>query len=147
MRGKPHCSARRFNIPRITPACAGKTVFFNPKQITIGDHPRVCGENFLSSAMHPIIVGLPPRVRGKHGKPTLATRFGGITPACAGKTTVKNVLKSFTQDHPRVCGENKDTIVQLLLNRGSPPRVRGKRVYSRSKRIPRGITPACAGKT
>ena len=74
---------------RITPACAGKTknlyVFIMDNQ----DHPRVCGENLKPFTHSSATVGSPPRVRGKHGKPTLATRFGGITPACAGKTVFR----------------------------------------------------------
>ena len=70
-----------------------------------------------------------------------------ITPACAGKTTVKNVLKPFTQDHPRVCGENLSTIFCSSFCGGSPPRVRGKLYNGRVVTLRARITPACAGKT
>ena len=45
VRGKPTVPvAMRWWI-RITPACAGKTLFCAVKKPTAEDHPRVCGEN------------------------------------------------------------------------------------------------------
>ena len=71
----------------------------------------------------------------------------GITPACAGKTEdfVGNYDRS--EDHPRVCGENRFVSVAAAPFIGSPPRVRGKRLREALKLTAAGITPACAGKT
>ena len=66
----------------------------------------MCGENAQDFRSLSYELGSPPRVRGKPDELIKSADKGRITPACAGKTTVKNVLKSFTQDHPRVCGEN-----------------------------------------
>ena len=49
----------------ITPACAGKTLCYTRKEPSAGDHPRVCGENHIAAHPLKIIVGSPPRVRGK----------------------------------------------------------------------------------
>ena len=49
--------------------------------------------------------------------------------------------------HPRVCGENKTFLAMHGTRLGSSPRVRGKRGQSRYARPPRGLIPACAGKT
>ena len=52
----------------------------------VEDHPRLCGENVVSSIYASFCAGSPPPVRGKliivyrHPPET------GITPACAGKT-------------------------------------------------------------
>ena len=75
------------------------------------------------------------------------SRDNGITPACAGKTPILLIQYFSSKDHPRVCGENRVIILNLLTLIGSPPRVRGKPMLiliaiSRSR-----ITPACAGKT
>ena len=45
VRGKPPNRAKTSSSPRITPACAGKTVEFTYRLHGRGDHPRVCGEN------------------------------------------------------------------------------------------------------
>ena len=46
-----------------------------------------------------------------------------------------------------MCGENLLPLVKDLFARGSPPRVRGKRVRVALSRSSSRITPACAGKT
>ena len=45
MRGKLRMAGVDVSIARITPACAGKTGKITIRVLTIGDHPRVCGEN------------------------------------------------------------------------------------------------------
>ena len=71
----------------------------------------------------------------------------GITPACAGKTSLFRKFPQAFKDHPRVCGENLLRRRTCLLYLGSPPRVRGKHYLPRLCAFPGGITPACAGKT
>ncbi len=71
----------------------------------------------------------------------------GITPACAGKTSVFIWRLDIAQDHPRVCGKDFAVITFIAGLVGSPPRVRERLVgYLISAECPR-ITPACAGKT
>ena len=86
-------------------------------------------------------------MRGKRLIKCLTDNRGGITPACAGKTSPARAQSPAGWDHPRVCGENKKRQVRAAVMKGSPPRVRGKldlRVIFHSAQ---GITPACAGKT
>ena len=147
VRGKPYRRCSRVDEARITPACAGKTgegVRHRPGQ---EDHPRVCGENLHRSRHGCARGGSPPRVRGK--LPFLLQGLYGarITPACAGKTTGCATRSSRWRDHPRVCGENSSRTNPLRELSGSPPRVRGKRWQALQDPAPRGITPACAGKT
>ena len=49
------------------------------------------------------------------------------------------------EDHPRVCGEQKDLGEVDGSNTGSPPRVRGTGDDARVNSIFNRITPACAG--
>ena len=49
-----------------------------------------------------------------------------ITPAYAGKTAAANLIAKAQEDHPRVCGENEIKSFIIELDRGSPPRMRGK---------------------
>ena len=70
-----------------------------------------------------------------------------ITPACAGKTLLCIYQNQYESDHPRVCGENAFFRTVAILQRGSPPRVRGKHIDRATKLLGERITPACAGKT
>ena len=50
---------------RITPACAGKTLYVTNPTSSTWDHPRVCGKNDNSSIESKLKSGSPPRVREK----------------------------------------------------------------------------------
>ena len=73
----------------ITPACAGKRTICDKLLQFSRDHPRVCGEKFMSAIALWYAVGSPPRVRGKDHRPQAVAPFPGITPACAGKRSGK----------------------------------------------------------
>ena len=87
----------------------------------------MCGKNRYILCSSTKTLGSPPRVREKRflSKPTTCT--SGITPVCAGKTSVSCLAGTVTP--------------------GSPPHVREKLTsdYKALSRI--RITPACAGKT
>ena len=131
----------------ITPACAGKRLISWQTTARAGDHPRVCGEKLGAVICIPPFLGSPPRVRGK--APLTATQTGRsrITPACAGKRTMRAASRSTTWDHPRVCGEKLRTTTRRRRRQGSPPRVRGKVADADDAGTVTGITPACAGKS
>ena len=86
-------------------------------------------------------------MRGKEVKETKARGMERITPACAGKRIATVSGTSFTEDHPRVCGEKMESGAFHPDEVGSPPRVRGKdnQIAFLAKTF--GITPACAGKS
>ena len=86
-------------------------------------------------------------MRGKDRVELHRGLFGGITPACAGKSARPTPASTAWSDHPRVCGEKRWKTAAALLMSGSPPRMRGKVcVIGRAARV-RGITPAYAGKS
>ena len=70
----------------------------------------------------------------------------GITPAYAGKSWSFWSRCLRAGDHPRVCGEKKFFTETEVLQKGSPPRMRGKDAVNASKKSILGITPAYAGK-
>ena len=86
-------------------------------------------------------------MRGKRYLAQARPQKGGITPACAGKTSEPHRLYRGAEDHPRVCGENSPELALKAFIVGSPPRVRGKRSLDRRTTPAVRITPACAGKT
>ena len=126
MRGKRRYGNRETRDCGITPADAGKTACVLSLGYWRGDHPRGCGENKPPCCGLDDEPGSPPRMRGKHGKASPDQMWWRITPADAGKTPVVQLPAQLRQDHPRGCGENPCSTVDILGRIGSPPRMRGK---------------------
>ena len=83
-------------------------------------------------------------MRGKLCRHGQTRRHDGITPAGAGKTRYYSLLRLFSWDHPRRCGENDYVHSNVLLCVGSPPQVRGKRCKSsRIRRLKRDHPRRC----
>ena len=147
MREKRPCPTRRVWNVRITPACAGKTCRFCSCTRCQGDHPRVCGKNFLNVFEIALGSGSPPRVREKPTNLLKLILKLRITPAYAGKTSCVLSSGLRDRDHPRMCGKNLYPAIPVQGIRGSPPRVREKLKRRHHCHALSGITPACAGKT
>ena len=132
---------------RITPACAGKRR--TPKQCVFNsrDHPRMCGEkiSFFFTGCSPR--GSPPRMRGKENRVLRRVLRVGITPACAGKSTLERAIAHNVWDHPRTCGEKRLNGFKKTSGQGSPPHMRGKALARAAMLGNKGITPAHAGKS
>ena len=78
----------------ITPACAGKSSRMNGMRVYTWDHPRVCGEKDKAAEKAQHLRGSPPRVRGKDGAVCKIRFCSGITPACAGKSSIQHLTAS-----------------------------------------------------
>ena len=126
MRGKVRAAPLGAGDAGITPACAGKRGEGQGGPAGLWDHPRVCGEKKSAHAVRFHSVGSPPRVRGKAVIMGNLVQGKGITPACAGKRSLRRLASSCTGDHPRVCGEKSYHFLERSVGQGSPPRVRGK---------------------
>ena len=146
VRGKVDAATLTLKARGITPACAGKRLLPCCFWRLHRDHPRVCGEKRTRQAVWTQCGGSPPRVRGKVVLLLVGWLLSGITPACAGKSVWQRLRPEPARDHPRVCGEKVRPWSSRGLDRGSPPRVRGKADADAAPRIAAGITPACAGK-
>ena len=96
--------------------------------------------------MH-LVVGSPPRGRGKVGSVSISFLLPWITPAWAGKSATSEKARATKQDHPRVGGEKKLLISRNGQPTGSPPRGRGKAFLFSVYSYIIGITPAWAGKS
>ena len=86
-------------------------------------------------------------MRGKQERAVGIVQQSRITPADAGKTKLTPQKTYIIRDHPRGCGENPTRIHRFCCNKGSPPRMRGKRDLIAGILLDRRITPADAGKT
>ena len=145
VRGTAGVKAAHGAVQRITPACAGNSVFLRVNGNLVQDHPRVCGEQHGYSLKTVIAAGSPPRVRGTV-RPLVRAQGGqGITPACAGNRRYAGWGGRRGADHPRVCGEQASAPQQIIQSMGSPPRVRGTVGPGGMRLFPARITPACAG--
>ena len=80
----------------------------------------------MQSSVNCTMEGSPPRMRGKGTQFLSNLRCVGITPACAGKSLVRELLLIVSRDHPRVCGEKPMPHSFVNHSTGSPPRMRGK---------------------
>ena len=146
VRGKERRRQRWRASLRITPACAGKRRLCGHPALSVGDHPRLCGEKLSSFDRSNSVLGSPPPVRGKVAVAPGGTAGPRITPACAGKSFHQLALLVFLADHPRLCGEKLNILRGTNCAGGSPPPVRGKVLRHALERDRDGITPACAGK-
>ena len=105
MRGKDDSHLMYAKTCRITPAYAGKSRRQYVFQISIRDHPRLCGEK---RPLLPVTIfhdGSPPPMRGKGIGETAYEGNARITPAYAGKRYAQQNLLKNQKDHPRLCGE------------------------------------------
>ena len=146
MRGKVQHGIKVVGLDGITPAYAGKSQAESCGCMIAADHPRVCGEKSNVPPWERLVLGSPPRMRGKGGIQDSSPPSVGITPAYAGKSGQVLYILPVYRDHPRVCGEKCiwGWYVSALV--GSPPRMRGKGSDRNCTLVVDGITPAYAGK-
>mgnify|MGYP004698573443 CR=1 FL=1 len=126
VRGKEHRGQQAERGRGITPAYAGKSTRLLIQQLSLRDHPRVCGEKRILSSVQGMGFGSPPRMRGKESRSPTMAQPSGITPAYAGKRKWNCHITKVRGDHPRVCGEKSTTSEDAGSLPGSPPRMRGK---------------------
>ena len=85
-------------------------------------------------------------MRGKAAAAQQIAPAAGITPAHAGKRVAVTRGGLKTQDHPRTCGEKFNAIPYSVVEKGSPPHMRGKATGVNKGGTAERITPAHAGK-
>ena len=85
MRGKVPKSGGVMSGDRITPAYAGKSDFRVLNNNAEQDHPRLCGEKWLTQFLPFGQPGSPPPMRGKDKMTYAEINALRITPAYAGK--------------------------------------------------------------
>ena len=88
VRGKRGAGEFPVAVRGLIPACAGKTRLVFLHSTTTRAHPRVCGENKVTSTPSAPPRGSSPRVRGKLWLVPEITVLPGLIPACAGKTSL-----------------------------------------------------------
>ena len=147
MRGRPDLRPYSRGSCGNTPAYAGKTSTKKAGIMPAWKHPRVCGEDpsGISHGSNPRET--PPRMRGRR----LGDQGGQLelrnTPAYAGKTVRGAEAHMLPWKHPRVCGEDEPVLPVRMVDKETPPRMRGRRLHHEDSWAIDGNTPAYAGKT
>ena len=114
-RGKLHRANDLPDDERNIPACAGKTgAIFRATSIT-AEHPRVRGENALTAIKGIGDIGTSPRARGKRSIVFMQINIIRNIPACAGKTAIAISSGFVKPEHPRVRGENSQSLPKPSL--------------------------------
>ena len=147
MRGTQSHQKLRGRQDGIIPAYAGNTETVARRTERQWDHPRVCGEHFLSLSYSVSRAGSSPRMRGTRHHGIRRYTRPGIIPAYAGNTHGCTRQAHPARDHPRVCGEHDGVEVAGRLGQGSSPRMRGTHEPRITPRDVHGIIPAYAGNT
>ena len=142
MRGKEQGAGGRMAAHGITPARAGKRQTAAMPRTMTRDHPRMGGEKLALYSMPVLLIGLPPRGRGKEVSSSCCQCFPWITPAWAGKRGGTLRLACCTADHPRMGGEKRSDRLDYYFPQGSPPHGRGKGQDTLYVRGRYRITPA-----
>ena len=136
-----------YNQRRITPACAGTTDRGKSAECPNWDHPRLRGNNPARSMLAQRPMGSPPLAREQPWRKRLPRRRTRITPACAGTTRARINFDFRLQDHPRLRGNNLQSLTIFGAIPGSPPLAREQLHAPIVDEGRLGITPACAGTT
>ena len=88
------------------------------------------GEKETTGCTRTGCMGSPPHARGKDNAAQEANLGAGITPACAGKSPLTNIIADIHKDHPRMRGEKCGVLPRGMASPGSPPHARGKVVVN-----------------
>ena len=166
--GKTARRARGRGVVPAHPRVGGENTMLTPETwALVGSSPRGRGKR-PASVYLVVFIGLIPAWAGKTtGVALSATETGGssprgrgkrslvlpaswsmrLIPAWAGKTEAGDEKGSTFEAHPRVGGENEETMRPKTFAGGSSPRGRGKRQPSRLCHRRSRLIPAWAGKT
>ncbi len=141
------------------PRVGGDDVVSGPRSIAIRgtpprwrgrlrrEHPRVGGDDYVPGQGDPWQLGTPPRWRGRHHQVVRPAVREGNTPALAGTTTGKPSIAIMRAEHPRVGGDDANSLRRSATTTGTPPRWRGRPRADVRAHILLRNTPALAGTT
>ena len=108
-------------------------------------HPRGCGEQMTGLTGDQMLCGSSPRVRGTAGQSAKRKAIGRFIPAGAGNRCRPAPATVAPAVHPRGCGEQSRPVRQVVIDRGSSPRVRGTDAIGMALAMESRFIPAGAG--
>ena len=131
VRGTARGAKSDFTLARFIPACAGNRCADRRRHPPASVHPRVCGEQTHGPRPERLLSGSSPRVRGTDQIPRSDIPQRRFIPACAGNRRFHAPPRCRSPVHPRVCGEQGTTPIDVAPVFGSSPRVRGTGRFER----------------
>ena len=146
-RGKQRQDRDMRDLGGLIPAHAGKTERSGARRPHHEAHPRSRGENLTAPRRERLGGGSSPLTRGKLASAGYDSQWCGLIPAHAGKTRRRPTRTSCAWAHPRSRGENAKPDPHRLVEPGSSPLTRGKRIARWCCGSCSGLIPAHAGKT
>ena len=116
---------------RLIPADAGNTMLVDSGRSYGPVHPRAYGERGGLNSGTSLMASSPPRIRGM-----LVVEFGvgvrgELTPAHTGNDVKASTPTQPSRAHPRAYGERLVIGEIHLVNKSSPPRIRGMLLATR----------------
>ncbi len=105
------------------------------------------GADPCTDAYTPLLTEPSPRARGRRHAQRSGRPDRGTIPACAGPTALPASALCSRPDHPRMCGADRNAVMQANDPNGPPPHARGRRGLPRLPQGGDGTIPACAGPT
>ncbi len=135
------------NFEGLIPGYAGRTA----EPIGAGRgrraHPRLRGEDTMTTPTAELAAGSSPATRGGLRLGAGQVLVGGLIPGYAGRTSSPRASRAVPAAHPRLRGEDLRVRVHAGIGRGSSPATRGgrRRGLDDGPRI--GLIPGYAGRT
>jgi len=146
-RGTPRYPESARALCRFIPACAGNTHARLFDLVSEPVHPRMRGEHNPCCSFAMRATGSSPHARGTRAAGVGAGGARRFIPACAGNTQRKTSMVRQSAVHPRMRGEHRAYIPDVILSAGSSPHARGTRPGTRGDPARPRFIPACAGNT
>ena len=148
VQGRPPVDAEYQVDSGLIPACAGQTSSVRSSAAGKWAHPRVCRADVVGARSVGAGGGLIPACAGQ----TTSARCGTPTPTGSSPRVQGRLRAAWRLDrpawaHPRVCRADFTGRPAGSVARGSSPRVQGRPCSRLSRRLHRGLIPACAGQT
>ncbi len=144
-RGAPRSQRLDHQGSRLIPACAGSTGRGVSLTRPGTAHPRMRGEHVEGTICMRPCAGSSPHARGAPPYGKCSTGSTRLIPACAGSTTVREVLDGFHAAHPRMRGEHPCVRPWCGHPEGSSPHARGAPFVATPDKVSGGAHPRMRG--
>ena len=120
-------AARRGDVARAIPACAGRTPVMTTETEFKTGHPRVCGENGrMEAAGHQLVRAIPACAGRTLKLGIVRPEMYGPSPRVRGEPSSRDGVRPGETGHPRVCGENLEGREQLEEHARAIPACAGR---------------------
>ena len=145
--GRPSVPKSSITHSRNTPTGVGKTQAAFRHCGAVGKHPHGRGEDRPDGQRKSPAEETPPRAWGRPRHPLHRAAPRRNTPTGVGKTVTHFHVVGRPGKHPHGRGEDRMSLMQLVIGVETPPRAWGRLCQAYSPSSPCGNTPTGVGKT